>query len=83
MGSMHGGAAMTIMDFATHSAMVLKHKSLDSNVSTELKMSFFEPAIMGSEILILAEVLKVSRRMGFAMCSFYREEDFGLVFKGH
>lgn len=74
-GSLHGGAAATIIDTATTIAIAGADKKNRVNVSSDLSVCFMGAAFLGTEIYVLSEVNRIGKRLAFTECSIYNEDE--------
>ena len=80
-GTLHGGAASTIADTATTVALSGFDTKNRTNSSVNLTLSYLAPALLGSDVYVLNDVVKVGRNLGFTECRIY-DEDMRLLVTG-
>ena len=82
-GTLHGGAAATIIDVATTIAVMSLDNKQRANVSAELNMSFLQAAPINSEVFILSQVDRIGKNVAFTQCWLYNEKNELLVSGRH
>lgn len=73
-GSLHGGAAATIVDTATTIAIAACDNKNRVNVSSDLSMTYMGAAFLNTDIYILSQVNRIGKRLAFTECSLFNEE---------
>ena len=81
-GTLHGGAAATLIDVIGSIALVHTDRHGRRGVSTDLSVTWLAPAGFGEVILIDARVLKVGATMGYVAVELRRESDDLLLVQG-
>lgn len=81
-GALHGGAVATLVDVVGTLAIMSADREHRPGVSTDLNVSWFSPALAGSNVLVEATVLKSGRTLAFVQVDLRREEDGALVAQG-
>ena len=81
-GSLHGGAIATLVDDAGTIAIMTADKMSRPGVSTDLNVSFFAPAKVGTTVIAEARVLKSGKTLAFVNVDIRREHDGVLVAQG-
>lgn len=66
MGMCHGGAMMTLMDFALSAAVCHKIGKFTGTPTISMSFDFFAKAVIGDWIFAEVEALKITNTMGFA-----------------
>lgn len=73
-GSLHGGAAATIVDTATTIAIAACDSKNRVNVTSDLSMTYMGAAFLNTDILILSQVNRIGKRLAFTECSIYDDK---------
>ena len=81
-GTLHGGAAATLVDVVGSIAIITADPDGRFGVSTDLNLSWLAPAPVGESILIDATVLKTGRTLAFVSVDLRREFDGALLVQG-
>lgn len=79
MGMCHGGALMTLMDFALSFAVCHKLNQFSGTPTISLSYDFLDKALIGDWIFAEVEALKITNTMGFAQGLIKRENGDVLV----
>ncbi|KJE94735.1 thioesterase superfamily member 2 [Capsaspora owczarzaki ATCC 30864] len=80
MGNLHGGLSATIVDIVTTLACV--SKTNHPGVSTDLNVTYLNPATVGDTIRIEASVIKAGGRLAFTAADILRNHDNVIVAHG-
>jgi acyl-coenzyme A thioesterase 13 len=80
--TLHGGAAATLIDVVGTLAIIVADRHHRPGVSTDLNVSWFNPAPLGEVVLIEATVLKIGKTMAFVSVDLTRESDGILLVQG-
>ena len=81
-GSLHGGAAATLVDVVGTFAIITADRHSRFGVSTDLNCSWFAPVQLGDVALVEATVLKCGRSLAFVSADIRRESDGTLCVQG-
>lgn len=73
-GTLHGGAAATIVDTATTIAIAACDEKNRVNVTSDLSMTYMGAAFLNKDIYILSQVNRIGRRLAFTECSLFNED---------
>lgn len=79
MGMCHGGALMTLMDFALSAAVCHKMGKFTGTPTISMSFDFLSKAVIGDWIFAEVEALKITNTMGFAQGIIKRENGDYLV----
>ena len=81
-GTLHGGAAATLVDNVGSLAIVAADRDGRFGVSTDLNVSWLAPIPVGEWITVEATVLKSGRNLAFVSVDIRRESDGVLAVQG-
>ena len=82
-GSLHGGAAATIVDTATTIAIAACDSKNRVNVTSDLSMTYMGAAYLNTDLYVLSKVNRIGKRLAFTECNFYDESGDLLVSGRH
>ncbi|CAG8812625.1 28410_t:CDS:2, partial [Dentiscutata erythropus] len=75
----HGGMLMTLVDVCRSLVIASKGLNYSSGISTNINISFTNPAKKGDVLLIEAEYIKFGKAMGFADIKIYNKDTKKLI----
>jgi len=81
-GTLHGGAAATLVDNVGTMAIASVDRDRRWGVSTDLNVTWFAPSPLGEHVLVEATVLKSGRSLAFVTVDLRRESDGVLSAQG-
>ena len=79
MGICHGGALMTLMDFALSGAVCHKLGIFSGTPTISMNVDFLSKAMVGDWVYAHVEAIKITNTMGFAQGMVVRENGDNLV----
>jgi len=74
-GTLHGGAAATLIDVVGTLAIMITDRHHRPGVTTDLSGSWYAPAQIGEKVLIEATVPKIGKTLAFTTVDIRRESD--------
>ena len=72
LGTLHGGCAATLVDVLT--STILLALAQPGSVSRSLGLKYVRAAPMGSEVLIVSELVHVGRKLALVRCEIRRAD---------
>jgi acyl-coenzyme A thioesterase 13 len=81
-GTLHGGATAALVDHAGTIAIMSADREGRPGVTTDLNVTYFNPAPRGTKVIAEAEVLKSGKMMAFVTVDVRRAADGVLVAQG-
>jgi acyl-coenzyme A thioesterase 13 len=82
MGTLHGGAIATLVDQAGTMAIMSADRQGRPGMTTDLNVSYFIGAPIGTEVVADAKVLKIGKTLAFVEVDVRRESDGVLLAQG-
>lgn len=81
-GNLHGGAIATIVDHAGTIAIATADRQGRPGVTTDLNVSYFVGAPIGTTVVAEAEVLKIGKTLAYVTVDVRRKDDRVLLAQG-